>query len=148
MFPKYPTDEKGISITKTNFDGHSDSEYWQAFASEIQRKVKWSFEEGIDEEKIKHQRIKNSSQNQFAPILGKGRAREGYREQSSLLQKERVRLGNRTYHFLGKGEDIIGEKSTRVRCRESLECAASTLLILLACRIHRLSHDAAFFRQQ
>lgn len=54
MFPKYPTDKKGISITKTNFDGHSDLEYWQVFASEIQRKVKWSFEEGIDEEKIKH----------------------------------------------------------------------------------------------
>ena len=54
MFSKYPTDEKGISITKNNFDGHSDPEYWQAFASEIQRKIKWYFEEGIDEEKIKH----------------------------------------------------------------------------------------------
>lgn len=54
MFSKYPTDEKGISITKNNFNGHNDAEYWQAFASEIQRKVKWSFEEGIDEEKIKH----------------------------------------------------------------------------------------------
>ena len=54
MFPKYPTDEKGISITKNNFDGHSDAEYWQAFAGEIQRKIKWYFEEGIDEEKIKH----------------------------------------------------------------------------------------------
>ena len=54
MFPKYPTDEKGISIAKNNFNGHNDAEYWQAFASEIQRKVKWSFEEGIDEEKIKH----------------------------------------------------------------------------------------------
>ncbi len=54
MFPKYPTDEKGISIAKNNFNGHNDAEYWQAFASEIQRKVKWSFEEGIDEKKIKH----------------------------------------------------------------------------------------------
>ena len=54
MFPRYPTDEKGISIAKNNFNGHNDAEYWQAFASEIQRKVKWSFEEGIDEEKIKH----------------------------------------------------------------------------------------------
>ena len=54
MFPKYPTDEKGIRIAKNNFNGHNDAEYWQAFANEIQRKVKWSFEEGIDEEKIKH----------------------------------------------------------------------------------------------
>ena len=54
MFSKYPTDEKGINITKNNFDGHRDSEYWQIFTSEIQRKIKWSFEEGVDEEKIKH----------------------------------------------------------------------------------------------
>ena len=54
MFPKYPTDEKGIRIAKNNFDGYNDPEYWQAFASEIQRKIKWYFEEGIDEEKVKH----------------------------------------------------------------------------------------------
>lgn len=54
MFPKYPTDEKGISITKSNFDGHSDLAYWQAFAGDIQRKVKRYVDEGIDEEKIKH----------------------------------------------------------------------------------------------
>ena len=54
MFRKYPTDEKGISITKNDFDGHSISEYWQAFASEIQRKINRAFGEGIDETKIKH----------------------------------------------------------------------------------------------
>ena len=54
MFPKYPVDEKGIMIPKDNFDGHNDPEYWQAFASEIQRKINRSFEEGINEEKIKH----------------------------------------------------------------------------------------------
>lgn len=54
MFPKYPVDEKGISIPKNNFDGHNDPGYWQAFASEIQRKINRSFDEGIDEGKIKH----------------------------------------------------------------------------------------------
>ena len=54
MFPKYPTDEKGISIAKNNFDGHNNSEYWQASASEIQRKINRAFDEGIDEVKIKH----------------------------------------------------------------------------------------------
>ena len=54
MFPKYPTDEKGINITKNNFDGHNDLAYWQAFAGDIQRKVKRSFDEGIDENKVKH----------------------------------------------------------------------------------------------
>ena len=54
MFPKYPVDEKGINIPKNNFDGHNDPEYWQAFASEIQRKINRYFDEGIDEGKIKH----------------------------------------------------------------------------------------------
>ena len=54
MFPKYPVDEKGINIAKNSFDGYSDSESWQAFANEVQRKINRSFDEGIDEEKIKH----------------------------------------------------------------------------------------------
>ncbi len=54
MFPQFPADEKGIRIAKNDFDGHSDSEYWQAFAGDIQRKINRSFDEGIDEEKIKH----------------------------------------------------------------------------------------------
>lgn len=54
MFPKYPTDEKGISISKNSFDGHNDPEYWQAFAIEIQQQIKWHFNVGINDEKIKH----------------------------------------------------------------------------------------------
>ena len=54
MFPKYPVDEKGILISKNNFDGHCDPEYWQTFAGEIQRKINKSLEEGINEESIKH----------------------------------------------------------------------------------------------
>ena len=54
MFPKYPVDEKGIRISKDDFDGRSDSEYWQAFAGDIQRKIYRYFDEGIDEENIKH----------------------------------------------------------------------------------------------
>ena len=54
MFPKYPTDEKGISISKNNFDGYNDSEYWQTFAGEVQQKIKWHFDIGINDEKIKH----------------------------------------------------------------------------------------------
>ena len=54
MFPKYPTDEKGIRIAKNNFDGHRNVEYWAVFAEEIRRKIKQSFEEGIDEKTIKH----------------------------------------------------------------------------------------------
>ena len=54
MFPKFPTDEKGIRIAENNFDGHNNAEAWHVFAGKIQRKIKWYFEEGIDEEKIRH----------------------------------------------------------------------------------------------
>ena len=54
MFPKFPTDEKGIRIAENNFDGHNNAEDWHVFAGKIQRKIKWYFEEGINEEKIRH----------------------------------------------------------------------------------------------
>lgn len=54
MFPRFPADEKEISIAKDDFNGHSDIEYWQAFAGDIRRKIKWYFDEGIDGKKIKH----------------------------------------------------------------------------------------------
>ena len=54
MFPKFPADEKEISIAKSDFDGHNNIEYWQAFAGDIRRKIKWYFDEGVDGRKIKH----------------------------------------------------------------------------------------------
>lgn len=54
MFPRFPADEKEISIAKDDFNGYSDIEYWQAFAGDIRRKIKWYFDEGIDGKKIKH----------------------------------------------------------------------------------------------
>ena len=52
--PDSPLTEKEISIAKNDFNGHSDIEYWQAFAGDIRRKIKWYFDEGIDGKKIKH----------------------------------------------------------------------------------------------
>ena len=54
MFPQFPTDEKGIRIERDDFDGHNGIEYWQAFAGDIRRKIKWHFDEGMDGKKIKH----------------------------------------------------------------------------------------------
>ena len=54
MFPKFPADEKEIKIDRNDFDGHAGIEYWHAFSNDIQRKIKWSFEEGIDGRKITH----------------------------------------------------------------------------------------------
>lgn len=54
MFPKYPTDHKGIKITKEGFHRYSDASYWHSYAKDIQRKIGYYLEEGINEIKIKH----------------------------------------------------------------------------------------------
>ena len=55
MFPKYPTDSKGIKIEENNFDRLWTPEQWQAFAeSRIKGKVLRFLDEGIDDVKIKH----------------------------------------------------------------------------------------------
>ena len=54
MFPKFPAHEKEIVIARQDFDGHGNIEYWNAFACDIQRKIRWHFSDGIDGEKIKH----------------------------------------------------------------------------------------------
>ena len=53
MFPKYPPDE-GIKIDNQEFDRHGDKSEWAAYARVIERKIRRSIEEGIDEIKIKH----------------------------------------------------------------------------------------------
>ncbi|MCC5654751.1 SAVED domain-containing protein [Nostoc sp. XA013] len=55
MFPKFPTDLKGIKIEEKHFDRLCTPEQWQIFAeTRIRRKVTRHLEEGIDDEKIRH----------------------------------------------------------------------------------------------
>jgi hypothetical protein len=55
MFPKFPTNHKGIKIEEKGFDRMGTPEQWQTFAeSKIKRKVLRDLEEGIDDIKIKH----------------------------------------------------------------------------------------------
>ena len=54
MFPKFPVDDKGIRIAIKDFDGRNNPETWEVFATQIRRKIEKHFEEGIDEEEIKH----------------------------------------------------------------------------------------------
>lgn len=55
MFPKFPTDQKGIKIEEKEFDRLGTPEQWQAFAkTRIERKIQRYLDEGIDDIKIKH----------------------------------------------------------------------------------------------
>lgn len=55
MFPKFPTDFKGIKIEEKYFDRKAEPEQWKIFAeTRIKRKVLRYLDEGIDDIKIKH----------------------------------------------------------------------------------------------
>ena len=54
IFPRYPTDEKGIRIEKHDFDRFESPEYWQAYSNDIKRKIKHYFDYGFDDKQIKH----------------------------------------------------------------------------------------------
>ena len=55
MFPKFPSDHKGIKIEEKDFDRLGTPEQWQLFAeTKIKRKISRYLDEGIDDTKIKH----------------------------------------------------------------------------------------------
>jgi hypothetical protein len=55
MFPKFPTDPKGIKILEQEFDRNGNINHWQNFAEEkIKKKLQKTLEEGVDEVRIKH----------------------------------------------------------------------------------------------
>jgi 5-methylcytosine-specific restriction endonuclease McrA len=72
MFPKYPSDRKGIKIEESDFDRFGNANYWQTFAeNKLKRKVKRFLEEGIDEIKIKHLSIFGVAPMPLLIYLGK-----------------------------------------------------------------------------
>jgi len=55
MFPKFPSDHKGIKIEEKDFDRLGTPAQWQSFAEiKIKRKISRYLDEGIDDIKIKH----------------------------------------------------------------------------------------------
>ena len=72
MFPKFPTDSKGIKIEEKHFDRLWAPEQWQAFAeSRIKLKILRYFEEGIDDIRIKHLSVFGISPMPLLMYLGK-----------------------------------------------------------------------------
>lgn len=71
MFPKFPTDFKGIKIEEQSFDRYATPQEWQMFAeTKIKRKIQWCLNEGIDDVKIKHLSIFGISPMPFLMYLG------------------------------------------------------------------------------
>lgn len=72
MFPKFPSDQKGIKIEEKEFDRFGKIEYWQNFAeNKIKRKITRYFEDGIDDVVIKHISIFGISPMPLLVYLGR-----------------------------------------------------------------------------
>ena len=72
MFPKFPTDFKGIKIEEKDFDRKGEPEQWRIFAeTKIKRKVSRCLDEGIDDIKIKHISLFGISPMPLLMYLGK-----------------------------------------------------------------------------
>jgi hypothetical protein len=72
MFPKFPTDLKGIKIEEKDFDRNGTPEQWKIFAeTKIKRKVLRYLEEGIDNISIKHISLFGISPMPLLMYLGK-----------------------------------------------------------------------------
>lgn len=72
MFPKFPSDQKGIKIEEKEFDRFGNIEYWQNFAeNKIKRKITRYFEDGIDDVVIKHISIFGISPMPLLVYLGR-----------------------------------------------------------------------------
>jgi hypothetical protein len=72
MFPKFPTDQKGIKIEKSDFDRLGTPEQWQTFAeTQIKRKILRYLDEGVDDIKIKHLSVFGIASMPLLMYLGK-----------------------------------------------------------------------------
>ena len=54
IFPRFPSDEKGILLDFTNKDGRRSKTYWKNFAHEISDQVKRDFAMGNDRKRLEH----------------------------------------------------------------------------------------------
>lgn len=72
MFPKFPTDLKGIKIEEKDFDRRGTPKQWQTFAeTKIKRRVLRYLDEGVDDIKIKHISLFGISPMPLLMYLGK-----------------------------------------------------------------------------
>lgn len=54
IFPRFPSDEKGILLDFTNKEGRGNKTYWKNFAREISNQVKRDFVMGNDRKRLEH----------------------------------------------------------------------------------------------
>ncbi len=126
MFPKYPSDFKGIKIEETDFNRLGTEAEWQSFVeSKIKRKLQRAFEEGTDEVKVKHLSIYGIAPMPVLIFLGKC---IGDTIPCDVYQSHRnIEDTNRTWNW----QDVTDEEPTFfVSCDK--EAIGDTILLKLA----------------
>lgn len=114
MFPKFPTDQKGIKIEKSDFDRLGTPEQWQTFAeTQIKRKILRYLDEGVDDIKIKHLSVFGIAPMPLLMYLGKC---IGDTLPTDIYQSHRnIENTSRTWSWQ---ENTRGESSYNVSCEQ------------------------------
>ncbi|MCU0440453.1 MAG: HNH endonuclease [Raineya sp.] len=126
MFPKYPSDFKGIKIEEKEFDRFGTETEWQYFAeNKIKKKLKKHFEEGIDEDGIKHLSVFGIAPMPLLIFLGKC---IGDTVPCDIYQSHRnIENTNKTWHWQ---ESIPQDTRFLTTCQK--EGSSNTVILKLA----------------
>jgi SMODS-associated and fused to various effectors sensor domain len=117
MFPKFPTDLKGIKIEEKDFDRNGEPEQWKLFAeTKIKRRVLRYLDEGIDDVKIKHISLFGMSPMPLLMYLGRC---IGDTVPTDIYQSHRnIENTSKTWSWQ---EDIAVKLSYSVSCEQESE---------------------------
>jgi hypothetical protein len=134
MFPKYPTNFKGISITETDFNRNATAEEWQSFAqNKIKRRIEKEFEVGTDEVSVKHISVFAIAPMPLLIYLGKT---IGDTVPCDIYQSQRsIEDTNKTWNWQDK-DSTPGAFS--VQC---LRKAAGDIIVLKLCVSDNINED-------
>jgi hypothetical protein len=150
MFPKFPTDFRGIKIEEKDFDRMGTPEQWQTFAeAKIKRRVLRYLDEGIDDIKIKHISLFGIAPMPLLMYLGRC---IGDTVPTDIYQSHRnIENTSKTWSWQ---EDVSAETTYSVSCRQegkgeivflslaisdSIERDKYENLILDTCSIYQIS---------
>ena len=127
MFPKYPADTRGIKIERKDFDRFGDEAYWMACAKDIERKIKQSFNEGIDDGEIKHLSVFAIASMPLLMFLGRC---IGDTVPTDLYQSHRnIDDTNQTWSWQAEQETQISYLVNRIRVLGNSEKVAIILAL-------------------
>jgi hypothetical protein len=137
MFPKFPTDFRGIKIEEKDFDRMGTPEHWQTFAeAKIKRRVLRYLDEGIDDKKIKHISLFGIAPMPLLMYLGRC---IGDTVPTDIYQSHRnIENTSKTWSWQ---EEVSAENTYSVSCRQEGKGKIVFLILAISDLIERDKYE-------